>query len=527
MSALHSLLAVARSDFRERTRRYSFLLTLLFAVFLGYATATGKVLLQLEEYRGIYTSGWIGTLVALVITCFVSLVGFYIVKNAVERDRMTGVGQILAASTLSKPAYTFGKFLSNFAVLSSMVGVLAVAALIMQFVAAEDPNVNYWALLSPFLLLALPTMALTAVIAPCFETIPLLRGGFGNVAWFFVWVFGLSTPFFSGKHWLDPLGLITVVDSLSAEAKKAIPGYHGGLAFQIQIGQKISVAENLRWAGISWDVPSVLLRVAWLAFACALALFASLIFDRFDSYKSAVAPHSPSTVAVAQLGSASPVNFPLAKPVHLTPLVASDRAASFFRQLRAELRLALQGFGWWWYAVAAAFVIAEAAAPLSASYGIILGFAWIWPVLIWSAMGSRESRFAMRPVLFSSSRIVPFQILVCWSAGFIVALLTGAGTLARLVIAGRAQGLLAFLAGAVFIPSLALALGVVSESSKFFEGLYALLWYIGPMNHTPGLDYTGAADGAHGLSFAVKYFAIAAACLGAACAFRARQLRGN
>ena len=79
MTAWRSILAIARADFRERTRRYSFFLALLFAVFLGYATATGKVFLQFDEYRGIYTSAWIGTLVAMVITCFVSLVGFYFV----------------------------------------------------------------------------------------------------------------------------------------------------------------------------------------------------------------------------------------------------------------------------------------------------------------------------------------------------------------------------------------------------------------------------------------------------------------
>lgn len=109
-----SIFAIALPDFRERTRRYSFLLALLFAVFLGYTAALGKIFLVFDDYRGVYTSGWIGTLVALVITCFVSLVGFYIVKNPVERDRSTGVGQILAATPLPRTAYAFGKFLSKF-----------------------------------------------------------------------------------------------------------------------------------------------------------------------------------------------------------------------------------------------------------------------------------------------------------------------------------------------------------------------------------------------------------------------------
>jgi hypothetical protein len=55
------------------------------------------------------------------------------------------------------------------------------------------------------------------------------------------------------------------------------------------------------------------------------------------------------------------------------------------------------------------------------------------------------------------------------------------------------HGVSAWLAGAFFVPSLALALGVWSGTSKPFEAFYTALWYVGPMHHTPGLDFTGAA----------------------------------
>ena len=281
--AWRSVEALARADFLERTRRYSFFLALLFAVFLGYATATGRIFLQFDEYRGLYTSGWIGALVALVITCFVSLVGFYIVKNSVERDRATEVGQVLAATPLSKPAYAFGKFLSNFAVLSAMVGVLAVAAGVMQFIAGEDSRMDLWALLSPFVLIALPAVALTAVAALFFEMVPWLRGGFGNVAWFFVWNLTLAAPIWSGKGWLDPMGLVAVMQTLGEQAKRFVPGYHGGMSFQIDVGQSMRVVPGWRFAGIPWSAELVGLRLMWFGLACAFALVAAMVFDRFDT----------------------------------------------------------------------------------------------------------------------------------------------------------------------------------------------------------------------------------------------------
>ena len=180
MKTLRVVYAIARADFLERVRRYSYLVTLLFAVYLGYAAGTGQISLRLGNYRGLYTSAWIGAMVSLVTTTFVSLVGFYIVKNAVDRDRQTRVGEILAATPLNKASYLLGKFLSNFAVLLSMVVVLAIAAVAIQLLAAEDPTFHAPALLLPFLFLTLPAIAITAAIALLFETFSFLRGGLGE-----------------------------------------------------------------------------------------------------------------------------------------------------------------------------------------------------------------------------------------------------------------------------------------------------------------------------------------------------------
>jgi len=87
--------------------------------------------------------------------------------------------------------------------------------------------------------------------------------------------------------------------------------------------------------------------------------------------------------------------------------------------------------------------------------------------------------------------------------------------------------LLAWLAGAIFLPSLALALGVWSGTSKPYEGLLAAIWYVGPMNHTPGLDFTGSANGPRTLHYALVYSATSAALLVFAFFIRSRQLRSH
>jgi hypothetical protein len=514
-------------------RRYSFFLTLLFAVLLGYGAGTGKISIHLGDYRGVYTSAWIGTMVALVTTCFISLVGFYIVKNAIDRDRQTGVGQILAATPLSKSSYTFGKFLSNFAVLASMVLVLALAACAMQFLAAEDSRVDFAALLLPFFLIALPTMALTAALAVLFETLPLLRGGLGNVLWFFIFSVGLALPEITGRRWLDPIGLMSVGDSMMAAARTAIPGYKNDFSLTIS-PEHVQVAESLRWQGLHWTSDQILMRAASLAAALLISLLAAVFFDRFDAARFAVSSLRKSKkrartelVAAGVAPGTLAVVTPPAATVHITALAPGAHASAFGHLFVAELRLALKGFRWWWYAVAAGLLIAQFFSPLDVSRGPLLGTAWIWPVLVWSAMGTRESRFGTRGLLFSSPRILLRQLPACFLAGFAVAALTGAGAVFRLLLAGQYAGFLAWFAGALFLPSLALASGIVSGTGKAFEALLTVLWYIGPMNHTPGFDFTGAANGSFTARYAFVYLMMSAALLVAAFFARSRQLRSN
>ena len=94
---------------------------------------------------------------------------------------------MLAATPMRKELYTVGKTVSNFAVLARMVLVLMAAAVAMQWLRPEVRPISLWKLWSPFLLFALPAMFVTGSLALLFETLPVLRGGVGNVIYFFVW----------------------------------------------------------------------------------------------------------------------------------------------------------------------------------------------------------------------------------------------------------------------------------------------------------------------------------------------------
>lgn len=515
-----------RADFLERVRRYGFLVTLAFAGWLGYLVSVGSIKLWIGNVRGVYDSAWVGALTALVVNSFLSLAGFYVVKNSVERDRLTGVGQILASTPMSKALYTLGKTASNLAVLGSMVGVLAVFAVITQLLVGEDSHVRLWPLLSPFLLIAMPVMALVAAVTVLFETIPGLRGGFGNIVWFALWTATLAIPVANEGKLPDPIGLTIVAEDMQAEVNARFGKADRGIT--LGSTDRENEAQVFRWQGMDWPPGRVAGRLALFGLAAGFSLIAAVFFDRFDPARGRLS--MPKRKKRGEIREEEEAGLPApaipAVPGHvtLTPLPPGNtfrNPSRFLGILKAELRLALQGQRWWWYAAAVGLVIAGLAAPIQGVKQAVLPLAWIWPILVWSPLGNRESRFGTSELLFSAPRPVGRQLPAAWMAGVLVAMAVGAGVAVRLLATGDLRGLGAWAVGAMFIPSMALALGVWSGSSKLFEALYLVLWYIGPMNRTPDLDYLGAtANGRPLVWLAAAAMLTAAAALG-----RRRQLQ--
>jgi hypothetical protein len=515
------ILAIARADFLERIRRYSFLFTLGFALYLGYLATTGNLVLQVGHVRGIFNSAWIGALLSLVASAFISLAGFYFVKNTIQRDRETRVGQVLAATPLSKFMYVLGKMFSNLAVLGLMMAILAASGIVMQLVLGEDRQIELLKLLAPFVLLAFPAMAVVAATAVLFETIPFLRGGFGNVVYFFVWTAGLSVPLAIGKHASDLIGISIIADSARNAGHLSLQD--GGVSFSLSFGQIANPISTFRWEGLAWTPDVVISRFVWLGFALSVVVVSAFLFDRFDPSRGKALREGPEAPAAAiPEQNISPAQITAAA---LTPLMRQETHARFFSVVAAELRLMLKGQKWWWHTVALGLVIASAAAPSADARGIVLACAWIWPVLLWSSMGIRETRDETYQLIFSAPHPIARQLPAVWMAGFLVALLAGSGFGARLLAAGNVRGAMAWLIGALFIPTFALSLGVWSGSGKPFEILYTLLCYVGPLHAMPQLDFMGSAPATAATRYPLVYLTMTGVFAMAALAGRKRQLQ--
>ncbi|HUU47065.1 MAG TPA: hypothetical protein VM118_15160 [Acidobacteriota bacterium] len=523
MKTLRTIYEIARADFRERIRRFSFAMTLVFAVFAAYAFVppnhANYGTLILENYRGVYNSAWVGAQVAILASAYMILVGFYLVRNGINRDRDTGVGQIIAGTPMTRPVYTLGKWLSNCAVLTVIVGVLIVGAAALQLIRGEDTTLRPLQIAAPFLYLLIPLLAVVSALAVFFECVPFLRGAVGNVVYFFIVPQTVLPEVMGGPK---IMGITYIIDHMKVVCRTAFPEYVNGMSVGFNLHEDGRPFDLLTftWEGMPVTTELLLIRSAWILVALAIVFVAAIPFERFDTARlqkgrrgAARKPRFQRLRGLFRKAAVKPVEADKSllathtrtAPVHLTPIGGGRTRIRLAGILSANLRLALKSMPWWWHLGALGIIVTEIVLPGDIVHRFILPAAWIWPIAIWSQLGNREIRHATHQLIFSAAHPLRRQVPAAWLVGVLAALCLAGGAGARWIITGDWPRLLALFVGAAFVPSFALALGAWSRSSRLFEVLYLFWWYIGPFNGIAPLDYAGSSVAGGTLAVTAAY----------------------
>jgi hypothetical protein len=365
-------------------------------------------------------------------------------------------------------------------------------------------------------------MAFTAALAVLFESIRWLRGSVGNIVYFFLFISGITVLAIllgTKQPLLDWLGFGLFSDSMGAAARAVYPTYERGFSLSMVPGS--GDFQTFVWSGVEWTLPVIFIRMTLYIWAIGLTLLGAAFFDRFDPshgrvrIKPGAAADLPEPASVAAEAPA--------QAVQLTPLSAGRTRVHFGALYLTELRFLLKGQPWWWYLVAVGLIVASVFAHLDSIRHTFLPAILIWPLLIWSGLGCRETRHFTRQIVFAAPRPLRNQLPTAWLAGFTVSILMGAGIVAKFLAAGEMASLLSLVSGLLFIPSLALMLGVWTGSSKAFEVLYVLFWYLGPLNKVLELDYVGI----HTRDYWEIYLFLAASLIALAFLGRRRQIQSD
>jgi hypothetical protein len=261
-------------------------------------------------------------------------------------------------------------------------------------------------------------------------------------------------------------------------------------------------------------------------------LAAAIPFDRFDPARRQRRPEDRNLEGRQE--SAPTAGLRAAAATKLTPLPASARRWRFLDVLVAELKLMLKGRSRLWTLGAIGVNVACLLIPLAVVQRHLVlpsvvaerylpAAVWLWPLVVWAQMGARERRFNTGQMVFSVPRPALRHLPATWLAGVVVAVVATNGVWLRLALTGELVGLLGWFAGALFVPALALALGVWTGSSRVFEAGYLFLWYLGALEGLPALDFTGASAAARAMGMPLVYLALSAGLVGLAMIGRWRR----
>ena len=242
---MNSLRQCILADFKQRSRQQSFIVTLLsmsVLTLLFFPSLESQYqTLIINGYRGIYNSEWLGICLAMLNVLFLPIICFYLIKNGLELDRQLMTSELIASTPVSKLTYLFSKWCTNVLILLCIVLVMLLNIVLIQVYYGESYQVNFWSLVWPQLVFVLPMLLAVASIAIMFESIKWLKGGVGNVVYFFLWTGSIISTIESVS------GIGSLLSQIEAEVAERFPLQQGSTNIGINIVNETAKINTFIW----------------------------------------------------------------------------------------------------------------------------------------------------------------------------------------------------------------------------------------------------------------------------------------
>ena len=510
MQALHRFLAILVADLRERTRTPRFWIVLAAMVLATWYCFPGPdadyAILSLGHgERGVYSSAWIGMVLALTYSLLLGLGGFYVVRGTLVRDLDTRVWQLLVATPMTRGSFLLAKWASHMLVLGLMVAIGLVVGVFAQWLRAEDRQIDLAELVKPILLITIPALAFTSTFAVWFDLLPWLRRTAGNIVFFVLWVTLLgvggsqlenSNNRFVREGWIsDPDGMVLASREFH-RVREIQTGKPQEFGFSLGSPARKEGPLLFEWKSWAPRVPDMVGRGLWVLFSMLGVLASSRLLD-WSAARSTTAARAGS-----QAGR---------RLRWLDRLLAPFTRKPFGQLVGAELKLALrQRRVWWWLVALAAFGLQIFGTGDGFQAGMVL--AWLLPLDILARHVLREHEQGTGALMFTAPRIVGRLLAARFAVAFGLLLMLSLPGTVRLLLQDPAAGIAALVIAAS-IASWGLALGALCRNGRPFELILVAAAYLS-MQGLPVFDLQAGATSTllwHGLALLPAWLVLAGA----------------
>ncbi|RXJ71969.1 hypothetical protein CS022_18385 [Veronia nyctiphanis] len=470
-------------DIKQRLRAQSvwiaILITVTITCFLFPGEKAGYRVIDINGYRGIYNSAWIGASLALVGSYLLSLFGYYWLSGSIDKDRQDRMLELIRTTGQSPQQYLLVRWIGHVFYLTLLALASLIAASILQyFLSPESPLVLSDYVL-PFLLLILPSIFLTSAFILLMDTLQKPGATAKNWLYFLLWslIAALGLTGFSA-HTLVTTGM---------ENDFAHLGMASSGSISIGFTPLKDVQEIVTWQGLKLSFESWL-PVLYHLMATSVLVVMSLMRAK-QVFLSSPSVVSKQANAAKALSKQTMLTKGLTKirhfPSDLLALVGSSR-------FRAEVRFVEQTLNSRLFLTALGVSALSLLLPISAIQNGLLAVAVMIPVLMLARLHTVDAQSNIKELLKTTGQSGLQRMLRPLAMFYLVNLLL-AGITLRFAIAGEITALLhwlAFLTISIFLPFL---LASLTHSNKLFELTFISFWVAGILNKEPMADFVGVS----------------------------------
>jgi len=481
-------LRMVKADYLQRTRSYVFLITLAVSLYGAYvfvpAPDAAYVTFKIGNHVGEYNSAWIGHATALLTSTFLFLFGFFLVNSGISRDVSTGVGQIIATTSVSNFRYLLIKALSNFCVLFTIALVVMLMSMGMLIFRSGEFSLNLIQFLLPYLLVVAPSAFVVSCVAVLGEVL-LPRHKVLQYVGFFI-LFNMMLANLQSLEdtqigrLLDPLGTTMVTGQLKDYVRDELGSTENGVSIGFNFGDHDKI-QRFDFQGIDWSVAYIFSRMVFVLASLVMLLFAARIFHRFDIRERVRTSKENEQLKIQSAKSAE------WKREVLPPIVPSF---GIFALIRVEFLLLVRKGSKWLWLPTLGLMIALVFTKLEIAHMMLLPILWFLQVSRWSDIATKETEHRIHYFSFASfrplTRLLPAQLI----AAVVLAIGLAIPLMVRYALIGDWLPILSIITGALLVVAFSVFLGLISGGKKLFEVMYFMLTYA-HLNKAEGLDYFG------------------------------------
>ncbi len=497
----HLLLTLAHNEMRLRMRRLGTLVAMLAMIALGWAMigdpASGSTMMSVKDARVLYNSSALALGSAALMGPLLTLVGFYLLRGRMGEDLRSGMGSVIATTSVPTSVFLIGRWLGSAAYLTALSLVFMLAIGVFHALRGEGPYLLL-TYLQTYALILLPTVLFTASAALLFDAVPWLMGKLGDTLYFFFWIFeltlvsrltgGAGSQDLSAWLLLDFGGLVVAVYSLVVQA--------GSTSFSLGASQFNPALVPIRLPADLWTGALIAMRTGSMAMAMLPLLPAALFFHRYSpdrvKARQSLARRTPLEFANARLRTLSALAQPLFRMAALT--------SGWSGQVVGDMALSLAASP-----VSILLVLASALAsvvwPSAGLPGLLTISVLLWGVMVCD-ISTRDATAMTQDMTAAviGGRAQRYASQV--GAAFCLGLLMMGGIVLRWLMLAPTLAL-ALVVGLAACAALATCLGSVSKTSRLFLGLFLFAWYVAfNARQVAWLDMVGFNGAANAMSIA-------------------------